>query len=451
LIPKVKPEWKKISEFYLSLIEKERAEDDLILEVTRDSGFVMDIRDWRASEVQEMNAQQEAWYLRLLGWAWLNGRPQGTVPDDLDKIKKIVKYEEQLHQLQRRLKKFIKTVNLNVDSQNTSSIDQNVNKHKLDLDIHEVEKIFNLELELAEVWSKFSLIEGLPGVRHNKKLTKMLMKRLFIKQVKSKAGKLRGHLKNKSRTTFSIVPNTGDSQVDHKGNATYVKHVMHTPTLTPTPIVGEEPFVEEDPSTYVIKKDLEDLRNSGVEDSEKENSEDLKAELTLFEGAPEKLTKAEAEEKRLARESQELFNYWFEKMNRKRIVLDDKRKRIIRGSLKNFSLADLKLAVDGCALSDYHMGRQPGHPQKHNDITSNICKDASHVEMFIGYTEVNLNGNGTRRGVGDRADELKRQLQEEWEIDQTDQAGGESKASADPAADRPSPDDDDDLPPLISE
>ena len=413
-IPKVKPEWKKISEFYLSLIEKERAEDDLILEVSRDSGFVMDIRDWRASEVQEMNAHQEAWYLRLLGWAWLNGRPQGTVPDDLDKIKKIVKYEEQLHQIQRRLKKFVKTVNLNVDSQNASSIDQNVNKHKLDLDVHEVEKIFNLDLELSEVWSKFSLIEGLPGVRHNKKLTKMLMKRLFIKQVKSKAGKLKGHLKNKSKTTFSIVPNTGDSQIDHKGNATYVKHVMHTPTLTPT--LDKDPVEEEDSSTYNGSK--EDLDLSAQEES---------FELTPSE-APKRKEKEAKEAKvkkksRLTEEFQPEPNIltWIE-FKKLQVNLELETEKFV-----NHFMASGELKVQW---------------QK---AFKNWLLNADQWSRG--------NGNGTRRGVGDRADELKRQLQREWEAEDAENAEGvdASEEATDDDADRSSPDDDDDLPPLLSE
>lgn len=410
MIPKVKPEWKKISEFYLGLIEKERAEDDLISEVSRDSGFVIDIRDWRASEVQEMNAQQEAWYLRLLGWAWLNGHPQGTVPDDLDKVKKIVKYEEQLNQLQRRLKKFIKLTNLIVEAQTTSSIGQNVNKHKLDLDVHEVEKIFNLELELGEVWSKFSVIEGLPGVRHNKKLTKMLMKRLFIKHVKSKAGKLKGHLKNKSKPTSSIVPIIDDSQINHSGNTSYMKHVMHTPTLTPT--LDKDLVEEEGSSTYNDRKEELDL-----------STQEESFELTPSEGSKrkEKETKEEKEKRksRITEDFQPEPNIltWIE-VKKLRVNLELETEKFINHFMAS---GELKL--------------------RWQQAFKNWLLNADQWSK--------VNGNGLRRGVGDRADELKQRLQHEWE---TEDAKGvdASEAAAGDAADRSASDDDDDLPPLLS-
>lgn len=81
---------------------------------------------------------------------------------------------------------------------------------------------------------------------------------------------------------------------------------------------------------------------------------------------------------------QEIFEHWKTTLDHPRSVLDAKRSKIIKARLKEgFTVGDLKLAVYGCRTSDWHLGANDRN-QRFDDIGL-ICRDAQHVEQFIGF------------------------------------------------------------------
>lgn len=78
---------------------------------------------------------------------------------------------------------------------------------------------------------------------------------------------------------------------------------------------------------------------------------------------------------------QELFDYWKEKMGKRNPVLDKKRSSRIGWGIANYGIEACRQAIDGCAVSDWHMGKNPSN-KAYNDI-SLIFRDAEKVEGFL--------------------------------------------------------------------
>jgi hypothetical protein len=80
-----------------------------------------------------------------------------------------------------------------------------------------------------------------------------------------------------------------------------------------------------------------------------------------------------------------VFDHWREVMGKNGTTrLDDKRQKAIRWALQNYSLDECFAAIDGCARSDWHMGRDPKTGgKKFNELTL-IFRDAQHIEGFLG-------------------------------------------------------------------
>jgi hypothetical protein len=76
-----------------------------------------------------------------------------------------------------------------------------------------------------------------------------------------------------------------------------------------------------------------------------------------------------------------IFDYWREVMRKPRAVLDDKRHRAIAKALLNYSVDDIKQAVDGCRSTPFHMGDNERH-QLYNDIEL-ICRNSVQIERFM--------------------------------------------------------------------
>jgi predicted phage replisome organizer len=77
----------------------------------------------------------------------------------------------------------------------------------------------------------------------------------------------------------------------------------------------------------------------------------------------------------------DIFEYWKSVHNHQQAKLDNKRKRLIKLALSNYSPEDLKKAIDGCKKSDFHMGKN-----KNNMIYDQIeliLRDSHHIELFI--------------------------------------------------------------------
>lgn len=96
----------------------------------------------------------------------------------------------------------------------------------------------------------------------------------------------------------------------------------------------------------------------------------------------------------------EIFNYWQLKMNSP-AKLDDRRKNKIKQALKTYSLAEIKLAIDGCFLSDWHMGRDPKTSGKKFNMIDLICRDSEKIDSFIQMTKSKLTKSHHFHNMGD--------------------------------------------------
>ena len=80
----------------------------------------------------------------------------------------------------------------------------------------------------------------------------------------------------------------------------------------------------------------------------------------------------------------EVFTYWCDVMGKRGYTrLDDKRLRAIKRGLAAVGLDGCKQAIDGCALSDFHMGRDPKTAGRRQNKLTLIFRDAEHWEGFI--------------------------------------------------------------------
>lgn len=82
---------------------------------------------------------------------------------------------------------------------------------------------------------------------------------------------------------------------------------------------------------------------------------------------------------------QEIFDYWVQVMGKRRVALDLARKRNIGNAIFLYGMDACKDAIDGCKVSDFHMGRNKQN-KKYNDIEL-ILRDVEHVERFISYLQ----------------------------------------------------------------
>lgn len=84
--------------------------------------------------------------------------------------------------------------------------------------------------------------------------------------------------------------------------------------------------------------------------------------------------------------AQQVYEYWCAVMRpgRKRVPqLDTKRMIAVKAAIHDFGVEDCMKAIDGCAKSDFHMGRNKQN-KRYDDIEL-ILRDQEHVERFIGY------------------------------------------------------------------
>ena len=82
----------------------------------------------------------------------------------------------------------------------------------------------------------------------------------------------------------------------------------------------------------------------------------------------------------------EVFEFWRSILSNARSQLDEKRRRAIASRLHDgYSVDDLKLACLGCKASAFHNG-QNDRRKRYVSIEL-ICRDADHVDDFIGIAE----------------------------------------------------------------
>lgn len=80
----------------------------------------------------------------------------------------------------------------------------------------------------------------------------------------------------------------------------------------------------------------------------------------------------------------EVWNHWITVMrstSKRKPVLDATRRQIIAAAIHDYEIQGCKDAIDGCALSEFHMGRNKMN--KRYDSVELIFRDSEHVEKFL--------------------------------------------------------------------
>ncbi|MEN7527004.1 YdaU family protein [Cupriavidus sp. DL-D2] len=81
-----------------------------------------------------------------------------------------------------------------------------------------------------------------------------------------------------------------------------------------------------------------------------------------------------------------VFDHWQSVMGSPRSKLDAKREKVIKSALKaGYSVDDLRKAIDGCALSPFHMGLNDQRT-KYNGIDL-ILRSADQIDKFVGLVD----------------------------------------------------------------
>jgi len=81
---------------------------------------------------------------------------------------------------------------------------------------------------------------------------------------------------------------------------------------------------------------------------------------------------------------EEVYQYWLSVMRpgRTRVPkMDVERSRKVKAAIADYGVDMCKQAIDGCAASDFHMGKNRAN--KRYDDLELIFRDQSHIEMFL--------------------------------------------------------------------
>lgn len=82
----------------------------------------------------------------------------------------------------------------------------------------------------------------------------------------------------------------------------------------------------------------------------------------------------------------EIFEHWQQVMKKPQARLINARSRAIAGRLREgYSAAEIKSAIDGCRISQFHMGENEAG-NVYNDLTL-ICRNGAKLEQFIGFLD----------------------------------------------------------------
>ena len=87
---------------------------------------------------------------------------------------------------------------------------------------------------------------------------------------------------------------------------------------------------------------------------------------------------------KFSQDAKAVFDYWVSEMAKgpSTKFTKERHKRVVDRLKSDYSVSDIKLAIDGCKKSDFHMGREHGKPNIYNDLEL-ICRDDTHLEKFI--------------------------------------------------------------------
>lgn len=83
--------------------------------------------------------------------------------------------------------------------------------------------------------------------------------------------------------------------------------------------------------------------------------------------------------------ARQVFAHWQITLKHPKAVFTAEREKIINKWLKSYSVEELKLAVEGCTKSPFHMGDNDRH-QRYDDLEV-ILKNSKNIEKFIALAE----------------------------------------------------------------
>lgn len=132
-----------------------------------------------------------------------------------------------------------------------------------------------------------------------------------------------------------------------------IQHLVDSEFLEIQELPSEEKTALQSASTLLAKCSSEERENRGEREGEKNPPTPQGGALAVFE-------------------------HWQKAFSHPKAVLDDKRRRLIDARLKQFTVDDLRSAIDGYKLSPFHQGQNDDG--KVFDSVELIMRDAHHVE-----------------------------------------------------------------------
>lgn len=132
-----------------------------------------------------------------------------------------------------------------------------------------------------------------------------------------------------------------------------IQHLIETEFLEIQELPGTEKPVEQSASSALAKCSSEERENRGEREGEKNPPPPQGGAIAVF-------------------------DHWRIVFSHPKSILDDKRRRLIDARLKQFSVDNLRAAIDGYKLSPFHQGENKDG--KVFDSIELIMRDAQHVE-----------------------------------------------------------------------
>ena len=85
-----------------------------------------------------------------------------------------------------------------------------------------------------------------------------------------------------------------------------------------------------------------------------------------------------------AGEIEQLFEFWRTTLGKK-ALLSEERRAILAWAILNYGMETCEMAIKGCSISDWHMGRNPNNVRY--DSVELIFRNAEKVEWFVAKFE----------------------------------------------------------------
>lgn len=317
-------------------------EDDDLRE--RLPAFLLDTAQWLSSmTTRSMTDAQRGWFIQLLVEAWQNGEPQGTLPDDDKKLRKMADFQPVLSSTIGQLC----LVHSSANSLANSLLSDGIKKA-----VEEQETLW------FSVRSEFVPSEEHHGFLHNPKLTRILKKAKrdqsrYILMGKKGAAKRWGNREGGGKPSDSHIASynsTNSSEIDELSSS--YSNEMNLDSKEPLSRPDEEPLT---------------LNHSRLGSDTN----------TLFPLIP--LTR---ENRTVGKLATQVFEFWKLETGHSRALFGiDRRNKVEARLREGYTVDQLKDAVRGCKQREYNQGNNDTG-EKYDDIEL-ICRKSSNVERFI--------------------------------------------------------------------